>query len=330
MRKVLVTGVAGFIGYHVAERLLEDGVDVVGLDNLNDYYDPALKNARLDRLRCSPGFVFHRVDVSDADAVQDLVRASEPSHIIHLAAQAGVRHSLTHPFDYISSNVTGTLSILEASRYCGVEHVVYASSSSVYGGRSDTPFRVSAPVDNPHSIYAASKKACELMAHTYSQLFRVPTTGLRFFTVYGPWGRPDMSMYLFAKAILAGAPIDIFNHGRMRRDFTYVSDIVEGVTRVMKLPPSADRSDSSTGAPYKIYNIGCSAPVELLTMIELLERAIGRTAIRRLLPMQLGDVVETCADVSDLERDVGFRPRVSIEEGVERFVAWYLGYYGRS
>lgn len=332
--RVLVTGAAGFIGSHVSAALLARGDEVVGLDNVNAYYDPSLKEHRLALLSGEPRFELVRGDLHDPGAV-DAAFARAPERVIHLAAQAGVRHSLTHPQDYVDSNVTGTLNILEACRHRGTEHLVYASSSSVYGANTDMPFSVHDNVDHPLSMYAATKKATELMAHTYSHLFGVPTTGLRFFTVYGPRGRPDMALFLFTEAILAGRPIDVFNEGRMQRDFTYIDDIVEGVVRVLDRPaqPDADWKASapdpaSSTAPYRLYNIGNNNPVELLQFIGAIEDAIGRKAVLNLLPMQPGDVPATYADVDDLSRDVGFAPDTPIEVGVARFVQWYREYYG--
>lgn len=332
--KILLTGVAGFIGYHVAERLLARGDEVVGLDNLNAYYDVRLKEARLARLKGRPGFTFHRLDLADRAGMERLFAEARPRRVIHLAAQAGVRYSLSHPHAYVESNLVGFLHVLEGCRHHGVEHLVYASSSSVYGANTRMPFSVHHNVDHPLSLYAASKKANELMAHTYSHLYGLPSTGLRFFTVYGPWGRPDMALFLFTRAILEGRPIDVFNEGRMRRDFTYIDDIVEGVVRVTDRVPtgnpewSGDAPDPGTSrAPYRIYNIGNHAPVELLDLIAVLEAALGRRAEKRLLPMQPGDVPATFADVDDLRRDVGFQPATPIEEGVRRFVAWYREFY---
>lgn len=332
---VLLTGCAGFIGYHAAEAVLARGGDVIGFDNLNSYYDVTLKEARLERLRRHPRFTFVKGDLSDKEAVTALFAGGNVQRVLHLAAQAGVRYSLVNPGAYIDSNVIGFLNILEACRHSGVEHLAYASSSSVYGANTRMPFSVHDNVDHPVSLYAASKKANELMAHTYSHLFRLPTTGLRFFTVYGPWGRPDMAMFIFTKAILAGKPIQLFNFGKMRRDFTYIDDIVEGVIRVLYATAqpnpgwdSADPDPASSFAPYRLYNIGNNSPVELLRLITVLERALGKTAIKELVPIQPGDVPATYADVDDLARDVGFRPQVPIETGVERFVAWYREFYG--
>ncbi len=331
---VLLTGAAGFIGYHVAQHLLTDGHHVVGVDNLSDYYDPALKQARLDRLTPHPGFGFERVDVSDRTAMIELFRRHRPARVVHLAAQAGVRHSLTHPHAYVDANLLGFLNVLEGCRHHGVEHLVFASSSSVYGANTRLPFSVHDNVDHPLSLYAATKKANELMAHSYAHLYGLPCTGLRFFTVYGPWGRPDMALFLFTRAILEGRPIDVFNEGRMQRDFTYVDDVVEGVVRILKKPPvpdlawSGDRPDPGTSrAPYRIYNIGNDRPVELLRYIEVLEKCLGRTAKKNFLPLQPGDVPVTRADVDDLARDFDYRPQTTVEEGIARFVEWYRGYY---
>jgi UDP-glucuronate 4-epimerase len=332
--RVLVTGAAGFIGSHVSGALLARGDEVVGLDNVNAYYDPSLKEHRLALLSDDPRFELVRGDLHDPGAI-DAAFAGAPERVVHLAAQAGVRHSLTHPQDYVDSNVTGTLNILEACRHRGTEHLVYASSSSVYGANTDMPFSVHDNVDHPLSMYAATKKATELMAHTYSHLFGVPTTGLRFFTVYGPRGRPDMALFLFTESILAGRPIDVFNEGRMQRDFTYIDDIVEGVVRVLDRPAQPDAEwkanapdPASSTAPYRLYNIGNNNPVELLQFIGAIEDAIGRKAVLNLLPMQPGDVPATYADVDDLSRDVGFAPDTPLEVGVARFVEWYRGYYG--
>ncbi|MCA2991390.1 NAD-dependent epimerase [Gemmatimonas sp.] len=335
MAKILVTGAAGFIGYHTSERLLARGDTVVGLDNVNDYYDPTLKSARLARLQGQPGFTFVKLDLGDRAGIERLFATERFDKVINLAAQAGVRYSLTNPHTYIDSNLVGFLHILEGCRHHGVQHLTYASSSSVYGANTAMPFSVHQNVDHPLSLYAATKKANELMAHTYSHLYGLPTTGLRFFTVYGPWGRPDMALFLFTKAILEGRPIDVFNHGQMRRDFTYIDDIVEGVIRTSDhtAPPNtawdSDCPDPATSkAPYRIYNIGNNNPVELMHLIGTLEQALGRTAVKNMLPMQLGDVPATYADVAALEQDVGFAPKTSIETGVARFVAWYRAYYG--
>ncbi len=332
--KTLVTGAAGFIGMHVAERLLSMGHEVVGLDNLNDYYDVALKEARLARLQALSGFSFQRVDLSDDAAMREVFAQGRFSHVVHLGAQAGVRYSLTHPHVYIDSNVRGTLNVLEGSRAQGIEHLVFASTSSVYGLNARMPYSPDHGVDHPVSLYASTKRAGELFAHNYAELFGVPVTALRFFTVYGPWGRPDMSPMIFARKILAGEPLEVFNFGKHRRDFTYIDDIVEGVVRVLVKPPVANpawdavtASPASSRAPFRICNIGHSEPVELLYFIELLERALGREAQKTLLPMQPGDVENTYADMSHLEALVGYRPQVSIEEGVERFVSWYRARY---
>ena len=328
MRTILVTGAAGFIGSYVTRRLLAAGHAVVGLDNLNDYYDPTLKQARLALLTGTPGFRFVQLDITDKAAMADLFARERFARVVHLAAQAGVRYSLLNPSAYTDTNVTGFLHILEGCRHAEVEHLVYASSSSVYGANTDLPFRTSDSVDHPVSLYAATKKANELMAHTYSHLFGIPTSGLRFFTVYGPWGRPDMSVFLFTKAILAHEPIDVFNHGKMQRDFTYVDDIVEGVVRVLdKVPTPRAVPGTSSKAPYRIYNIGNNNPVELMRMIGALEVAIGRPAVKRMLPIQPGDVPATYADVDDLQREVGFRPDTPIEIGLTRFVEWYRDYH---
>ncbi|MCG3187956.1 MAG: UDP-N-acetylglucosamine 4-epimerase [Rhodocyclaceae bacterium] len=332
--KILVTGAAGFIGMHVAERLLARGTEVVGLDNLNDYYDPTLKEARLARLRGQAGFRFIRMDVADTQAVETLCRTERFQRVIHLAAQAGVRYSLENPHAYVQANLAGFANILEGCRHGGVEHLVYASSSSVYGGNTRMPFSEHDNVDHPISLYAATKKANELMAHTYSHLYRLPTTGLRFFTVYGPWGRPDMALFKFTAAMVSGQPIEIYNHGDMQRDFTYIDDIVEGIVRIADRPaaPCADfdpaRPDPATSAaPYRVYNIGNNGPVKLMTFIEALEAALGREADKRFLPMQPGDVPATYADTRELAEATGFQPGTPIAEGVKRFVDWYRSYY---
>lgn len=332
--KFLVTGTAGFIGFHTALKLLARGDEVVGLDNLNAYYDVRLKEARLEQLIGRKGFAFHQLGLEDREGMERLFRESRPQRVIHLAAQAGVRYSLTNPHAYVDSNLVGFLHILEGCRHHEVEHLVYASSSSVYGGNTTMPFSVHHNVDHPYSLYAATKKANELMAHTYSHLYGLRTTGLRFFTVYGPWGRPDMALFLFTKAILEGQPIDVFNEGRMRRDFTYVDDIVEGVVRVADRLPEpnaqwegANPDPGTSRAPYRIYNIGNNNPVELMHLIGVIEDCLGRKAEKRMLPMQPGDVPATYADVDDLMRDVGFKPATPIEEGVERFVRWYRDYH---
>jgi len=333
-RPVMVTGAAGFIGFHVARALAATGTPVVGVDSVNGYYDPALKEARLAELAKLASFAFRRLDLADRQATAALFADVQPARVIHLAAQAGVRHSLVNPHAYADANLTAFLNVLEGCRQGGVEHLVYGSSSSVYGANAALPFSVHQNVDHPISLYAASKKANELMAHCYSHLFALPATGLRFFTVYGPWGRPDMAYFAFTKAILAGRPIRVFNHGRMRRDFTYVDDIVEAVLRVAERPAVPDpawdptRPDPATSsAPYRVYNIGNSQPVELLHFIAVLERVLGRKAVIELVPMRPGDVPATCADVDDLARDVGFRPATPIEEGLARFVAWYRQFY---
>jgi UDP-glucuronate 4-epimerase len=334
--KILLTGCAGFIGMHTCERLLARGDEVIGIDNLNDYYDPALKQARLERLLPHPSFRFERVDIADAAALNGVFDAGRPERVINLAAQAGVRYSLKNPNAYVSANLAGFVNVLEACRHHHVEHLVYASSSSVYGHNATLPFRVEQDVDHPVSLYAATKKSNELMAHCYSHLFRLPTTGLRFFTVYGPWGRPDMALWLFTQAILEGRPIDVFNEGRMRRDFTYIDDIVDGVVRVVdqvatpdaaydRRTPSAAVSD----APYRLYNIGNQDPVQLLDFISAIEDALGCKAVRNLLPMQPGDVEATFADVSALDAAVGFQPSMPIKTGVRRFVEWYRGWMAR-
>jgi UDP-glucuronate 4-epimerase len=331
---VLVTGAAGFIGFHVSQRLLARGDTVVGIDNLNAYYDVRLKHDRLARLQEHPSFQFRQLDLADQAGMTDLFSGQCPERVVHLAAQAGVRYSLTNPRAYVESNLVGFMNILEGCRQNRVQHLVYASSSSVYGANTKMPFSVHDNVDHPVSLYAASKKANELMAHTYSHLYQLPTTGLRFFTVYGPWGRPDMALFLFTKAILSGQPIEVFNEGKMRRDFTYIDDIVEGVVRVTDTiaQPNAAWSgmkpDPGTSqAPYRLYNIGNNQPVELLDFIAALEHSIGKKADKRLLPMQPGDVPETYADVDDLMHDVGFRPATPIGVGIARFVEWYRSYY---
>ena len=333
--RVLVTGAAGFIGMHTSLRLLERGDEVIGFDNLNTYYDPALKAARLARLQDHPGFTFAKGALEDRAAVTDLFATHRPDRVVHLAAQAGVRYSIEDPHAYVDSNLVGFLNILEGCRATDVEHLVYASSSSVYGANTKLPFSVADAVDHPVSLYAATKKANELMAHTYSHLFGLPTTGLRFFTVYGPWGRPDMALFLFTKAILAREPIRIFNHGRMRRDFTYIDDIVEGVIRVLDQPaapdPTFDPDDpdpSTSSAPYRVFNIGNDQPTELLRYVDVLEEALGVKAIRQLQDIQPGDVPATWADVDALRDAVGFAPATPVEEGVRRFVDWYREFYG--
>ena len=333
--RVLVTGAAGFIGMHVSQLLLGRGDTVVGLDNLNDYYDPRLKHARLARLTGLDGFSFVRMDVADRDGMATLFADGRFDRVVHLAAQAGVRYSLTNPQAYIESNVAGFTNVLEGCRHAGVEHLVYASSSSVYGGNTHMPFSEHDSVDHPVSLYAATKKANELMAHTYSHLFGLPTTGLRFFTVYGPWGRPDMALFLFTKAILEGRAIDVFNHGRMVRDFTYVDDIAEGVVRTLDRVAERDaafdpsRPDPArSAAPYSLFNIGNHEPVELMTFIEAIEQALGQTAVKNFMPLQDGDVPATFADVSELAAWTGFQPAMPVQEGVRRFIDWYRGHYG--
>ena len=336
MKKILVTGAAGFIGSHLSSRFLSDGNEVVGLDNLNDYYDVNLKKKRLERLEAKENFRSVRMNLEDRDKMASLFANEKFDVVVNLAAQAGVRYSLENPYAYIDSNISGFINVLEGCRHSKVGHLLYASSSSVYGANTKMPFSVHHNVDHPVSLYAASKKANELMAHTYSHLYRLPTTGLRFFTVYGPWGRPDMALFLFTKAILEGRPIDVFNHGKMRRDFTYIDDIVEGVFRVSARIPApnpnwnGDSPDPATSsAPYKIYNIGNNNPVELMGFIEAIEKALGKKAEKNFLPLQAGDVPATYADVDDLIKDVGFKPSTSIEEGVARFVDWYIEYYGK-
>ncbi len=332
-KRIMVTGAAGFIGMHTTLRLLERGDTVVGVDNLNDYYDVALKQARLARLSGHPNFSFHKLDVADRDAMAKLFEQQKPQRVIHLAAQVGVRYSLVNPHAYIDANLLGFMNILEGCRHNGVEHLVYASSSSVYGGNTALPFSEHQNIDHPASLYAATKKANELMAHTYSHLFRLPTTGLRFFTVYGPWGRPDMSPILFAKAISQGKPIDVFNHGQMARDFTYIDDIVEGVVRVMDKPATpnpdfdaAHPDPATSNAPYRVFNIGNNQPTPLMDYIAALETALGKTARKNFLPLQPGDVLATAANTDELNSWVGFRPNTPLQQGVDRFVDWYLSY----
>jgi len=333
METVLVTGAAGFIGMHVARKLLDAGHAVVGIDNLNDYYDPALKRSRLEELKRFALFQFEKIDVADRPAVAGLFAAGRFPRVVHLAAQAGVRHSLTDPHAYADANLLGFLNVLEGCRRAGCRHLLYASSSSVYGANTRMPFRTSDNVDHPLNLYGATKKANELMAHAYAHLFGLPATGLRFFTVYGPWGRPDMAMWLFTEAIMAGKPIRLFNNGHMRRDFTYIDDVTEAVVRLVPKAPepnpgwSADAPDPATSnAPWRIYNIGNSRPAELLHVVALIERAVGRPAVREFLPMQAGDVLETCADCGPLERAVGFRPDTALETGIPQFLDWYRSY----
>lgn len=334
MGTFLVTGVAGFIGFHLSKSLLERGEKVIGVDNISDYYDITLKQARLSQLYQKDNFHFYKLDLTDKQGIAEVFAEFRPEKVAHLAAQAGVRYSLTNPQVYIDSNVVGFINILEGCRHSNVKHLVFASSSSVYGANKKMPFSVHDNVDHPLSLYAATKKANELMAHTYSHLYRIPITGLRFFTVYGPWGRPDMALFLFTKAILEGKTIDVFNYGKMRRDFTYVDDIVEGVVRVLERIPEPNSEWSgynpdpgTSSAPYKIYNIGNNNPVELGHYIQVLEDCLGRKAQKNLLPLQPGDVPETYADVEDLENAVGFKPSIPIEVGIPRFVEWYRSYY---
>ncbi|HEU4622584.1 MAG TPA: SDR family NAD(P)-dependent oxidoreductase [Burkholderiaceae bacterium] len=319
----LVTGAAGFIGYHVSKRLLERGEHVVGLDNVNDYYDPTLKEARLAQLANQRGFTFERLDLGDSAGMAALFKKHKIGRIVHLAAQAGVRYSITNPHAYIDSNMTGFLNILEAARHNPVTHCVYASSSSVYGGNKTFPFSTADRVDRPVSLYAATKRANELMAYVYSRQFHVPLTGLRFFTVYGPWGRPDMAAFLFTRAILADEPIEVYNHGDMRRDFTYIDDIVEGILRVLEGPPPTDED----GVRHRVYNIGNHHPEPLMRFIETLGRALGKMPQMKMLPLQMGDVPATYADIEDLRRDFGWQPTVTIDEGLPNFVAWYRKHY---
>ena len=333
--KYLLTGAAGFIGFHTSKLLLSKGHEVVGLDNLNEYYDVTLKRARLEQLEKTPGFRFVRLDLADDAGMAQLFAREKFERVVHLAAQAGVRYSLQDPHAYIRSNVTGTLNVLEGCRHHGVQHLVYASTSSVYGINTNMPFSVHNIADHPLSLYATTKRSNELMAHNYSALFKLPTTGLRFFTVYGPWGRPDMALFMFARNILEGKPIDVFNNGNHKRDFTFVTDIAEGVVRASERTAQADPKwnsnapdPASSNAPFRIYNIGNNAPVPLMRYIEVLEECLGRKATKNFLPLQLGDVPETFADIDDLVRDVGYRPATSVEEGVSRFVDWFCDYYG--
>ncbi|MDO9079932.1 MAG: NAD-dependent epimerase, partial [Desulfuromonadales bacterium] len=334
MNKILVTGAAGFIGYHTCVRLLAAGLEVVGIDNLNDYYDVTLKEARLTRLQGARNFSFQRLDLADRSGMEELFLSQKFDTVIHLAAQAGVRYSIQNPHAYIDSNLVGFINILEGCRHHQVQHLTYASSSSVYGANTTLPFSIHDNVDHPLSLYAATKKANELMAHTYSNLYGLPTTGLRFFTVYGPWGRPDMALFLFTDAIIKGRPIDVFNHGQMQRDFTYIDDIVEGVVRVAARPAQvnphwsgATPDPGSSFAPWRVYNIGNHSPVELLYFIRTIEEKLGRQAQLNLLPLQPGDVPATCADVADLMQDVDFKPATPIEVGISRFIDWYREYY---
>jgi UDP-glucuronate 4-epimerase len=333
-RQILVTGAAGFIGFHVAQRLAASGRGVLGIDNLNAYYDPALKIARLAELAHFDSFRFQKLDLGDRDGMAALFREGRFTHVVHLAAQAGVRHSLNAPHDYVDSNLTGFLNILEGCRHGATRHLLYASSSSVYGANTRMPFSVGQNVDHPLSLYGATKKANELMAHAYAHLFALPVTGLRFFTVYGPWGRPDMAMWLFASAILKGEPIRLFNRGDMRRDFTYVDDVTTAVVKLIDHLPepdaawSGDEPDPATScAPWRVYNIGNHTPVELMEVVRLIEQAVGKPAIREFAPMQPGDVPETCADVEALREAVGFAPDTPVAEGIRRFVAWFRAYH---
>jgi UDP-glucuronate 4-epimerase len=334
MEKVLITGVCGFIGFHLARRLLDEGLGVVGIDNLNAYYDPRLKEARLERLAPKKGFQFIRGDITDREKIEALFKKHSFDIIVHLAAQAGVRYSLENPYSYLNSNLCGLLPVLEGCKERNIKHLVFASSSSVYGANATLPFSVHQQVDHPVSLYAATKRAGELLAHSYSFLYRIPTTVLRFFTVYGPWGRPDMAYFKFTKLIIEGKPIDVYNFGDMRRDFTYIDDIVEGVVRIMEKAPSSDLSrkgstpgSQSSSAPFRVYNIGRGKAVELLALIELIEKELGKEAKRNMLPLQAGDVVQTCADISDLVKASGFQPETSIEEGISKFVTWFREYY---
>ena len=332
--KILITGASGFIGFHLSKKLLDQSNQIIGIDNLNDYYDPSLKQSRLEILGKYNNFNFHKVDLKDKAAVDNIFEAYQPTHVINLAAQAGVRYSIENPYAYVDSNLTGFMNILEACRNYPVEHLLYASSSSVYGGNKVAPFSTNHNVDHPVSLYAATKKSNELMAHTYSHLYGIPTTGLRFFTVYGPYGRPDMAYFSFTKDILEGRPIRVFNHGKMERDFTYIDDIVEGIVKLINKAPIANKDwdeskdDLSTSfAPYKIYNIGNNNPVQLMRFINALESALGKEAEKVYMDMQPGDVLRTYADVTDLERDIGFKPSTSIEDGIKRFVDWYKEFY---
>ncbi len=334
-KPILVTGAAGFIGMHVCDRLLARGDTVVGVDVMTPYYDPALKHARLATLRERGGFSFHKTDLADPEATAALFAAVKPGRVVHLAAQPGVRASIVNPIACIRANCDGFVTVLEGAHQQGVEHVVFASSSSVYGANRTLPYAEDQPVDHPVSLYAATKKANELMAHTYAHVHRLPVTGLRFFTVYGPWGRPDMAVYLFTQAILAGTPIKIFNHGDMRRDFTYVDDIVEGIVRTLDRPATPDPDwkaeapvTETSSAPYRIYNIGNNQPVNLLDFVETLEAVIGKSAVRDLRPLEPGDVLETCADITRLQNDVGFAPSTPLRDGLTRFVDWYRRYHG--
>lgn len=332
--KIIITGAAGFIGFHLSKKLLQEDFNIIGIDNLNDYYDPKLKRARLEILEEYNNFSFSKVDLKDKESVDNIFELCKPTHVINLAAQAGVRYSIENPYAYLDSNIIGFMNVLEACRKYPVEHLIYASSSSVYGGNKVVPFSTNHNVDHPVSLYAATKKSNELMAHTYSHLYGIPTTGLRFFTVYGPYGRPDMAYFSFTKNIIAGKPIKVFNHGKMERDFTYIDDVVEGIVKLIDKVPAAnkewdERSDdlSTSFAPYKIYNIGNNNPVKLMHFINVLETAIGKEAKKIYMEMQPGDVLRTYADVSELERDINFRPSTSIEVGLQKFVDWYKKYY---
>ncbi|MGF7057755.1 NAD-dependent epimerase [Brassicibacter mesophilus] len=332
--KILITGVAGFIGFHLAQNLLKNEYNIIGIDNMNDYYDSKLKNSRLEVLGQYSNFTFQKMDIKDKQAVDNIFETYKPIHVINLAAQAGVRYSIENPYVYVDSNLIGFMNILEACRNYPVEHLLYASSSSVYGGNKVVPFSTNHNVDHPVSLYATTKKSNELMAHTYSHLYGIPTTGLRFFTVYGPWGRPDMAYFSFTKDILSGKPIKVFNHGKMERDFTYIDDIVEGIVKLIDKAPVANKEwderkdDLSTSfAPYKIYNIGNNNPVQLMRFINVLESALGKETEKIYMDMQLGDVLRTYADVSDLEKDINFKPSTSIEDGLQKFVDWYKEYY---
>jgi len=332
--RVLVTGAAGFIGFHLSGKLCDLGFEIIGIDNLNDYYDVGLKEARLDLLKARSNFSFFKINLQDKNSIDQLFSVQKIDYVVNLAAQAGVRYSITNPYAYLDSNITGFLNILEACRNYPVKHLVYASSSSVYGANRKLPFSAHDNVDHPLALYAVTKKSNELMAHSYSHLYNIPTTGLRFFTVYGPYGRPDMALFLFTKAILEGKPIDVFNYGKMKRDFTYVDDIVEGIVRLLPSVPKPNPSwdsvnpDPATSfAPYKIYNIGNNNPVELSHFIEVLEMKLGKKAVKNFLPLQDGDVQETYADIEDLTKDVDFKPSTSIETGIGQFVEWYLNYY---
>ncbi|MBE9215584.1 NAD-dependent epimerase [Plectonema cf. radiosum LEGE 06105] len=325
--KILITGVAGFIGYHLAQRLLLDGEQIYGIDNLNDYYDVNLKKARLAQLTPNTNFQFKLLDLNNREGILQLFQEENFDCVVNLAAQAGVRYSLENPFAYVDSNLVGFANLIEACRHTQPQHLVFASSSSVYGTNTKIPFSVTDNVDNPVSLYAATKKANELMAHSYSHLYSLPITGLRFFTVYGAWGRPDMAYFKFVKAIAENQPINIFNYGKMQRDFTYIDDVIEGVVRVMHQPPKPQLTNENNNARYKIYNIGNNQPVELLAFIEVIEKAMGKEAIKNFLPMQPGDVPRTYADVDELMRDVGFKPTTNIEEGIENFVRWYKDFY---